>query len=67
MVSSVLRRYARFTFQPPGIDRGLDVHVVADAVSSCNPQEVPIALDRIRHAGGKVTTTESILFQLLGE
>merc|ERR1712093_196373 len=47
------------------LDRGLDVHVVADAVSSCNAQEVPIALDRIRHAGGKVTTTESILFQLM--
>jgi len=47
------------------IERDLDVHVVADAVSSCNAQEVPIALDRIRHAGGKVTTSESILFQLM--
>ncbi|KAK9900073.1 Isochorismatase hydrolase [Cystobasidium minutum MCA 4210] len=47
------------------LDLGLDVHIVADGVSSCNKQEIPIALERIRQAGGKITTTESVLFQLM--
>jgi hypothetical protein len=50
-----------------GLDLGLDVHIVADAVSSCNKEEIPIALDRIRQAGGKVTTTESVLFQIMAD
>ena len=41
--------------------------VLADGVSSCNAREVPLALDTIRQAGGVVTTSESILFQLVGE
>ena len=48
-----------------GLDRDIDVHIVADAVSSCNKQEIPIALERIRQAGGRITTTESVLFQLM--
>lgn len=48
-----------------GLDLGLDVHIVADGVSSCNKEEIPIALERIRQAGGKITTTESILFQIM--
>jgi len=42
-------------------------YVLADGVSSCNAQEVPIALEAIRQAGGVVTTSESILFRLVGE
>jgi Isochorismatase family len=43
------------------------VHIVADGVSSCNKEEVPIALARMRQAGAQVTTSESLLYQLQGE
>ncbi|KAJ4472056.1 Isochorismatase-like protein [Lentinula aciculospora] len=42
-----------------------EIYVVADAVSSCNAFEVPIALDAMRHAGVKVLTSESIGFLLM--
>jgi len=46
------------------LERGYDVHVLADGVSSCNKEEVPWALERMRQAGAQITTSESILFQL---
>ncbi|KAH9962417.1 Isochorismatase-like protein [Russula dissimulans] len=46
------------------LERGYDVHVLADGVSSCNIEEVPWALERMRQAGAQITTSESILFQL---
>lgn len=48
------------------LEQGYDVHVVADGVSSCNKEEVPWALERMRQAGAQITTSESILFQLQG-
>ncbi|KAJ7228998.1 Isochorismatase-like protein [Mycena pura] len=40
-------------------------YVLADAVSSCNPAETPIALAQMRAAGVIVTTTESLAYQLV--
>ncbi|KAF9871641.1 isochorismatase family [Colletotrichum karsti] len=42
-------------------------YVLADGVSSCNREEVPIALARLRHEGVTVTTSESILYELMGD
>ncbi|KAH9991457.1 Isochorismatase-like protein [Russula vinacea] len=46
------------------LEHGYDVHVLADGVSSCNKEEVPWALERMRQAGAQITTSESMLFQL---
>lgn len=42
------------------------MYVLADGVSSCNREEIPIAFERIRQAGGKVTTSESLLYEIIG-
>jgi hypothetical protein len=41
--------------------------VIADGVSSCNKEEVPIALARLRHEGAVVTTSESFLYECVGD
>ncbi|KAF2106914.1 Isochorismatase-like protein [Lophiotrema nucula] len=46
---------------------GHKVYVIADGVSSCNKEEVPIALARLRHAGAVVTTSESFLYECIGD
>jgi hypothetical protein len=46
---------------------GHKVYILADGVSSCNPQEVPIALARLRAEGAVVTTSESFLYELMGD
>ncbi|RYP81533.1 hypothetical protein DL769_001941 [Monosporascus sp. CRB-8-3] len=46
---------------------GHDVFVLADGVSSCNEQEVPIALARLRAEGATVTSSESWLYETMGD
>jgi len=47
--------------------RGYNVFVLADCTSSCNKEEVPIAISQMRQAGAVITTSESICFRLLGD
>ncbi|KAI0118673.1 Isochorismatase-like protein [Nemania sp. FL0031] len=49
------------------IARGHKVYVLADGVSSCNEQEIPIALARLRAEGVVVTTSESWLYETMGD
>nr|POE59240.1 poly(a) rna polymerase cid13 [Quercus suber] len=46
---------------------GHKVYVIADAVSSCNPQEIGIALARLRAEGAVVTSSESFLYECMGD
>ena len=47
------------------INAGYDVSVVADAVSSRMPQNKVIGLEKIKEAGGSVTSIETALCELL--
>ncbi|KAL2440871.1 hypothetical protein ABEF95_007847 [Exophiala dermatitidis] len=49
------------------LDRGHRVYILQDGVSSCNAGERPVALNRLAREGCTVTTSESILFELLGD
>ena len=44
---------------------GYDVHIVADAVTSRTQANWRLAMAQLRQAGAVVTTTETVLFQLL--
>jgi nicotinamidase-related amidase len=50
-----------------GLLGGYDVHVVADACCSRTAENHEVALARLRAAGAVVTTTESVLYELVGE
>ena len=43
---------------------GYDVYVCADAVSSRGPIDHEVAMQRMREAGARITTVESVLFEL---
>jgi nicotinamidase-related amidase len=47
------------------LENGFQVNVAADAVSSRSETDFRIAVDRMRTEGAEITTTESILFELL--
>ncbi|KAJ5986415.1 hypothetical protein N7451_010780 [Penicillium sp. IBT 35674x] len=49
------------------LGRGYRVYIVVDGVSSVNPGERKIALERLRDAGAIVTSSESLLFEILGD
>jgi len=46
---------------------GHKVYVLADGVSSCNKEEVPIALARLRAEGAVVTTSESWIYECMAD
>jgi nicotinamidase-related amidase len=47
------------------LDRGLEVHVPADAVGSRHTIDYERGLERMERAGAVVTTVEAVLFELL--
>ncbi|MGD9694589.1 MAG: hydrolase [Thermoleophilia bacterium] len=47
------------------LDRGHEVHVAADAVSSRSPRNVALALEKLRAAGAAITSAETALFEIL--
>ena len=49
------------------LDMGIDVHICADAVSSQRPFDRSIALNRLSNAGAVLATSESLLFQIIGD
>jgi hypothetical protein len=48
------------------LERGIETHVVTDAVSSRTRQNRKVGLARIDKAGGHLTSVEMALFELLG-
>jgi nicotinamidase-related amidase len=48
------------------LDRGIEVHVPADAVGSRHEIDYERGLERMERAGAVVTTVEASLFELLG-
>ncbi|XP_038052885.1 isochorismatase domain-containing protein 2-like [Patiria miniata] len=48
------------------LERGLDVHVIADACSSRSMVDRLYAFERMRQSGAFITTSEAMLLQLLG-
>jgi hypothetical protein len=49
------------------LSQGHKVYILADGVSSCNKEEVPIALARLRAEGATVTTSESWIYECMGD
>jgi nicotinamidase-related amidase len=49
------------------LDRGLEVHVARDAVSSRTEENRELGIHKMERAGAVVTSVEAALFELLGE
>lgn len=43
------------------------IYVIADGVSSCNKEEIPVALARLRQEGVTVTTSEGWMYECMGD
>ena len=49
------------------VERGNEVYVVSDAVSSRDRANAEAALDRLRAVGAEVVTTEMVVFEWLAK
>ncbi|MBP8605755.1 MAG: hydrolase [Phycisphaerae bacterium] len=49
------------------IQKGLYIHVIADATSARTLENKQIGLDRMKSAGAVISSTEMLLFELLGD
>ncbi|KAG0244893.1 Isochorismatase domain-containing protein 1 [Actinomortierella wolfii] len=49
------------------LENNIGVLVLADGVSSMNQSEIKVALDHIKAAGGFISSSESVLLQLLSD
>lgn len=49
------------------IRAGHQVYIIADGVSSSNPEEKPIALRRMAKLGAEITTSESFIYEVMGD
>jgi isochorismate hydrolase len=49
------------------LERGHRVYILVDGVSSMNSEERGIAISRLRDAGAIITSSESILFEIIGD
>ncbi|CAC5417971.1 Isochorismatase domain-containing protein 2A,Isochorismatase domain-containing protein 2B,Isochorismatase domain-containing protein 2,Isochorismatase domain-containing protein 1 [Mytilus coruscus] len=49
------------------LNKNYEVHIVADACSSRSQTDRVFALERFRHMGATVTTSEAVLLQLIGD
>lgn len=49
------------------LEKGFEVHIVADAIASRNGKNKRIAIERMRQSGAFIDSTETVLFQLLKE
>lgn len=49
------------------LKEGHPVYLIADGVSSANKEEKPIALRRLAQAGATVTSSESFIFEVMGD
>ncbi|XP_026173548.1 isochorismatase domain-containing protein 2 [Mastacembelus armatus] len=47
------------------LDKGIDVHIVADAISSRSQLDRLFALSRLKQSGAFLTTTEAVMLQLI--
>jgi len=48
------------------IDRGVEVHVVRDAVGSRSAENLEVGLEKMERAGAVITSVETALFELVG-
>ncbi len=48
------------------LSKGIETHVIRDAVSSRTEDNKNLGIEKIAHAGGHITSVETALFELLG-
>ena len=49
------------------LEKGISVHVLADGTSSRKNSDRLTAFERLRQSGAFITTSESVLFQLMAD